>query len=439
MDEVPQDLSAEMAVLGSMALDPKCIPEVMAVLTEKSFHDERHATMFGILASGYREYGERADGALLASRLLAVDASLIDLWEQMAGSVPSPTNFAYYARLVLLAAAARAVVMEARQIDHAAKKGEWTADTQEFIDKFANKVARVSRHLASRLSGKGSAAQEVNATLDAAIAGGVRSVKWTGFNAIHFTTNALQPGTITMLCGDPGAGKSMIAAEALMNMHNAGESVAMLQLESGRAMHLLRMLAMRVGESQLDDPEWVRRNADRVRKIQADNAEWLSEFGTCCHEIAEGEATYDQVAAWVHSQAQAGVRVLLVDPITSAAPSDKPWIADKELLGDLRSAVSKHGASLIVVIHPKMGDHAKEMAGGAAWKRHVDTVLWLTAMEPETLTLLGDDGSFKTECNRVLTVKKARRGKGAGRKIGLFFDSMTLRTNEFGMVVEDSE
>lgn len=439
MDEEPKTLENEISVLGCMILEPKCIPEVMAMLRAESFSSGVHSEMFKVLCEGYREYGESTDASLLASRMLTVDreGSLLRLWEVAAGSVPSPTNFAYYAKQVLFAAAARTVWYEAKDYLRKVSLGEWAKDTQAFIDTYSNRVMRVGRTLASRLSGNTTAAQEVRASFDAAIEGRIRAVN-CGYTRLNYCTNALRPGSITMLCGDPGAGKSMIGMQAMMFMHDAGESVALLQLESGRVMHLTRALAMRCYESSIDNPEWVRSHADKIRSIQAEHSDWLESFGLCCHDIPEGHASYERVAAWVESQAAAGARVLLVDPITAASPEDKPWIADRKLLGDLRNTLERHGASLVVVIHPKMGDHASEMAGGAAWKRHVDTVLWLKVCDEQEVMVVGFEGHpAPTSANRILMVNKARLGRGAGKKIAMWFDADTLRTDERGIVVED--
>jgi len=99
----PRNLEAEKAVLGSLLLDSKRYPEVVAVIKPSDFYDDANQKIFGHFAPIY-ESGAKIEMALLVHRLRSSGdydrvggaAYLGDVTR----SAPTPTNVLHYAGIV---------------------------------------------------------------------------------------------------------------------------------------------------------------------------------------------------------------------------------------------------------------------------------------------------------------------------------------------------
>ncbi len=60
----PHDLAAEIAVIGSMIIDPQVIGPVCMVLTKhEAFYKEEHQILFKVLQDLFEKYADRCLGA----------------------------------------------------------------------------------------------------------------------------------------------------------------------------------------------------------------------------------------------------------------------------------------------------------------------------------------------------------------------------------------
>ena len=82
-------------------------------------------------------------------------------------------------------------------------------------------------------------------------------LKW---KQLHRLTKLAMPGTITLVCGDPGSTKSYFVLEQFWSWHQEGVLVALYELEEDEPYWLNRALAQVDGNSKLDDREWVNKN-----------------------------------------------------------------------------------------------------------------------------------------------------------------------------------
>lgn len=260
---------------------------------------------------------------------------------------------------------------------------------------------------------------------------------WKRFGAM---TNALLPGTVTLICGDPGSTKSFFLIEALAYWHQIGLKVACYELEEDRKYHLLRALAQLTGNSKVLDCDWVKDNPEAAREAVQAQIDTLNGLGRCIWESPTADCTLVLLAEWVEKMAKAGCRVIAIDPVTAAEPDDKPWIADSKFITRVKKAVSESGSSLILITHPKKGRKGNvsldELAGSAKYARASQTIVWIEYLaEYQEYSVKGDLGPFDVEVNRTVFLAKTRNGKGQGHEIAYRFSGESLKFAEQGIVI----
>lgn len=282
------------------------------------------------------------------------------------------------------------------------------------------------------------AASEVESLLKDTISGKRRAIPWP-WPRLSEHSKALLPGTVTLLCGDPGATKSFMLLEAMAHWHAQGVKCCVFELEEDRPYHLYRVLAQLERNASLYDDEWVKENGDDALEAQARHAGFLDSLGRHIFDAPEKQVTYQELTAWVKARASEGYRVIAVDPVTAVEPSREPWLADSKFIIEIKAIARGSGVSVVLVTHPRKGRKGlmglDEMAGGAAFQRFAQSVLWLKFHPtPEEVSVVRTFGSEAVTVNRTMLIAKARNGPGQGLVVGFNFNAQTLCLEEVGTV-----
>jgi hypothetical protein len=283
------------------------------------------------------------------------------------------------------------------------------------------------------------AGEELCTLIEQVISGDAEAVSlpWARLSRL---TQALLPGTVTVLCGAPGASKTFAVLQLLHNIYRRGIGVAYFALEGPRQDYALRLLAQLSSCSEMTDREWIKANPTRARVIQAEHREAVADFGSMVYTSPNDPVDFDALLGWIRERCAEGARVLCIDPITAASPEREPWIADQAFLTEARKLIAPAGASLVCVTHPKKGTNAAvgldTLAGGAAWSRFSDCVLWLERPdEPEEVRVAQDFGGVAVQAaNRLVHIPKARNARGAGLTLAFNFSPDSLTLKELGIV-----
>jgi hypothetical protein len=267
------------------------------------------------------------------------------------------------------------------------------------------------------------------------IAGGRWSAPDWPWPQLGTLTQALLPGSIVVGCGAPEAGKSFWGLQCAFHWHAAGVPSALFMLENDRPFHLQRLLAQLDGNGDLSNARWVRGHADAAQAAYARHRKALDGFAPWLWAAPDVQPTHAALLAWLAEVCGKGCRVAVIDPITAAAVSSKPWIADLEFLMAAKKMLRQHGASLVLVTHPDRG--GKQVAGGTAFSRFAETVLWLEKCSPPARVRVSRAGGIgRTSANRIVRVTKARNGTGGGQRLAFTFEA-GLRFAEQGLILED--
>lgn len=289
---------------------------------------------------------------------------------------------------------------------------------------------------------KGSAALQLGEYIEEMISGTRYACRWPWLLTGKLS-RALMPATVTMISAPPGTSKSLFVMEALQYWLTQHYTVACLMLEDDRNYHMLRALAQIVRDSNVTDDAWCKENADKVRQYWTQNSEKLDALGRVIHEGPTFINT-DAIILWIEAMCAEGKRIVVVDPITAKDPSEKPWIDDHRFVARVKDIIKKSGTSLVLVTHPptlppgaKMQSGSKVVGGGAAYEKFSQTVIYLSAMDPEMKPIETQAGVTDMLVNRRLFFSKTRNGKGQWMNLGFYFDPTSLLHVERGILRKD--
>jgi hypothetical protein len=315
-------------------------------------------------------------------------------------------------------------------------------DAVEFCDKFQDEesLTVALAELMGRAEPLGASA-DVRSVFNDIFAGRRRTIPWP-WQETSLLTRAIQPGTLTLLCGDGGAAKSLMLLEAVTYWHRQVDGkISIYELEEDRAYHLRRALAQQSGESRITDDDWVKQNQPVVSELEYQHREYLDQLGRVMHEAPLEPLTLLQMSEWVRERCEAGDKIICIDPITAATVGDKSWLDDQKFIISVKAELVRHEAACVLATHPKKG-HGKswgmdDLAGGACWARFSQTILWLKLDPPNTeYEIDGPCGRQDATGNRTLSILKARNAPGGGGKIAFNLDTQTLRLTELGRIAQ---
>jgi len=266
----------------------------------------------------------------------------------------------------------------------------------------------------------------------------------TGFRALDDLLQIL-PGTLNLICGDPGSAKSLCMLQLARQWFETGTLLSIFELEKNRPYHLRRALAQRAGQSLLTRNAWVMKNSETAVQIAAENIEFMDSFGRLIDAMPEKMVFQKDVIAWAEHKVKTGCRVLIVDPATKAERTDEPFKADARFVTELQRIATMSGAVIFLVLHPSKTlvpiPDLCYISGGAAYSRFADNALWLQMHEEGGRTSL-----VKTCCGTIeethdlsMWILKSRDGAGTGSRIAFQFDRGDLTLREVGKICREKK
>jgi replicative DNA helicase len=247
LDKIPpQNIEAEMAVLGAMLIDEDIIPEILEIIEEDSFYKEEHKIIFSSIVSLF-DARKKVDILTVAE-----DLGKRKVLEKVGGSaylatlaefVPTSANATYYARIVKEKSILRSLINNATAIVSLAYKEE--EDVNAILDKAEKMIFEISDR---RVEGGYVHIKEI-------IKDGIELIEAlyhkkshitgipTGFTDFDTRTAGLQKGDLIIVAGRPSMGKSAFVTS--IAEHVAVEEklpVAFFSLEMSKEQLMQRFL-----------------------------------------------------------------------------------------------------------------------------------------------------------------------------------------------------
>lgn len=238
------DAQAEAAILGACLRDSEAW-DAVCFLTPEDFHDERHALVYTAMQGTRRPL----DHVAVAERMRALGtlakiggpAFLMALDE----GVPFAPNLGAYVASVRAMAMRRASYRKAQEL--AAEACNLGRDAADVALSFSADLAKLGSNGADTILTGYDVAERLREQLHKVQSGELLPTIPTKLKAWDYVLGGLQPGTVTMLGGRPGLGKTAVETAIALNLAHAWRD-AVLD-EHGR-----KMGASRTGIVWLEDP-----------------------------------------------------------------------------------------------------------------------------------------------------------------------------------------
>lgn len=242
----PQNLEAEMSLLGSFILDNRTIRRHGSTLAAADFYHEKNGRVFDAIMSmaGPVDILTLSD-ALEAKGLLERIGGTSYLSALMEGC-PTPVNCAAYADLVRDAATRRRLIRSCTEIREAAYDSEDNAETL---------LSRAVQSLRDITAERGGGALDLHSQIGAAFkafsamhenGGGLAGLS-TGFPNLDNLTGGLRAGNLVIIAGRPAHGKTSLALQIGDNLVQRRRRVLFISLEMPHEELLLRIVSQRTG------------------------------------------------------------------------------------------------------------------------------------------------------------------------------------------------
>lgn len=244
-------------------------------------------------------------------------------------------------------------------------------------------------------------------------------------------TNALLPGTVTMIVGDPGVGKTFFVLQGLIHWFANGIEARVLFVEKDRKFHTQRLLAQLENKGDLTRIKWIKENPQAVAAAMERQGPMIDELGKKITSFPSQRLTLDHGLEWIKRQADEGARVLVIDPVSALSGGRDRFVADDDFMIAAQQVCTAYGVSLVLVTHSKKGNRQNDpgmgdMAFGAAYQRFSDTNIWIERVaEPKPVEIVSGT-ALCPQYDRmlvkiVLHLQKTRLGDGAGWRVALDF------------------
>lgn len=263
----PQNLEAEMAVLGALLQDREALYRALEVLRPEHFYRPAHQRLFGACVELFQR-NEAVDLITLSEELrrrkeleaVGGDAYLTAVHD----SVGTAANVAYHARIVKEKAVCRELIRSATQIVEDASAEVAGAD--ELLDQAERRIFGISQDRMAKGFQPVSAIlkgtfEEIERLYDRkAMVTGVP----TGFPRLDEMTGGFQLSELVIIAGRPGMGKSSLALNVAAHAALVeGLSVGIFSLEMSSTLVTQRILcaearveAYRVRTGRIGPEDW---------------------------------------------------------------------------------------------------------------------------------------------------------------------------------------
>ena len=269
--QAPHSATAEQAVIGSMLIDTRCIPDVIERLRGAEFYVKQNRDIFETIYAMF-SYGQTIDPVTVLDQMkvrgVYADASTEYIAELMR-ITPTAANVLEYAAIVRDRALLRNLATAADEINNLVYEG--SGEAENILEAAESKIyaLRQGRNIGGLLPISTVVQNVYESISEAASSGKTIPGLSTGLKDLDKFILGLNKGELILIAARPAMGKTSIALNIAMDVaKNSDKTVAVFSLEMSREQLVSRLLAREASvpsqnmlTGQLSPDEW-RRVAD---------------------------------------------------------------------------------------------------------------------------------------------------------------------------------
>ena len=266
--QAPHSASAEQAVIGSMLIDTRCIPDVIERLKGAEFYIQQNRDIFETIYAMF-SYGQTIDPITVLDQMktrgVFRETSTAYIAELMR-ITPTAANVLEYAAIVSDRALLRNLATAADEINTLVYEG--TGEAENMLEAAERKIYALRQgRVVGGLVPISTVVQTVYSNLSEAASSGQKIPGLsTGLNDLDRYILGLNKGELILIAARPGMGTTSIALNIAMNVaKKSGKTVAVFSLEMSREQLVSRLLAgeglvpsQNLLTGQLNSDEWKR-------------------------------------------------------------------------------------------------------------------------------------------------------------------------------------
>lgn len=266
--QAPHSASAEQAVIGSMLIDTRCIPDVIERLKGAEFYIQQNRDIFETIYAMF-SYGQTIDPITVLDQMktrgVFRETSTAYIAELMR-ITPTAANVLEYAAIVSDRALLRNLATAADEINTLVYEG--TGEAENMLEAAERKIYALRQgRVVGGLVPISTVVQTVYSNLSEAASSGQKIPGLsTGLNDLDRYILGLNKGELILIAARPGMGKTSVALNIAMNVaKKSGKTVAVFSLEMSREQLVSRLLAgeglvpsQNLLTGQLNSDEWKR-------------------------------------------------------------------------------------------------------------------------------------------------------------------------------------
>ena len=256
---VPQSPQAEQAVIGSMLIDPECIPDVLKDARAEHFYGRVNREIFETIYAMFN-YGQTIDPVTvidqMRSRGVYHEESTESYVLELMRVTPTAANVKEYAAILRDKALQRELGKVAAGITEMVNEGLGGADEMLEIAERSIYALRKDRSIGG-LEPVGKIVRTVYDNVNRLAEEGARPPGLqTGLSGLDRRILGMNPGEFILIASRPGMGKTSIALNIALNVaKTSGKAVAVFSLEMSREQLAIRLLS---GEALIDAQKLMR-------------------------------------------------------------------------------------------------------------------------------------------------------------------------------------
>jgi replicative DNA helicase len=242
----PNNLEAEMALLGSVLVDREMLAAVGELVRPADFYAHVHETIFGVLVDLY-ERGEPLDKISVAEELrrrgVLERVGGLPYLTALMDTVQTAASARYYATIVREKSVLRSLIHAGTEITQLGYEGE--EDVASALDKSEQLVYTIGeRRGVTEFMPVNRLMKDAFDHIDRLFhMRGDRTGLTAGFHDIDAMTTGFQPGNFIIIAARPGMGKSSFALNmAVAAAREAGEPIAFFSLEMSNNELIQRLI-----------------------------------------------------------------------------------------------------------------------------------------------------------------------------------------------------